>query len=131
MIMYSRSFYLKAACISVLLYDDEFWILTEALIDKLDIFTRTCYRIMLGIKQSRDHVTDQSLYQHTGHSPLRELQIKLTGHCIRMQADEPTNRFVIYESKSRSLLRPGVPKATYRSQMSSHILSGEETVKAN
>ena len=55
----------KAACISILLYSCESWILTEALMDKLDISTRTCYRIMLGLKQSRDHVTNESLYHLT------------------------------------------------------------------
>ena len=41
-------------------------ILTETLIMKLDIYARTYYRIMLGIKQSRDHVTNQNLNQLTG-----------------------------------------------------------------
>ena len=51
----------NAPCISILLNGCESWILTEALIDKLqidmkliDIFTRI-YRIILDIKQSRDH----------------------------------------------------------------------------
>ena len=59
----------KAACISILLYGCESWIFTEALIYKLDIFARTCYRIMLGIKQSKDHVTNKNLYQLTGQIP--------------------------------------------------------------
>ena len=43
---------------------------------------------MLGIKQSRDHVTNQSMYQPTGQVPIRERQIKFTGHCILMPTDE-------------------------------------------
>ena len=45
-------------------------------IDKLDIFTRSCYRIMLGIKQSRDHLTNDSLYYLTGQAHLRERRQK-------------------------------------------------------
>ena len=125
----------KAACISILLYGCESWILTEALIDRLEIFTRTCYRIMLDIKQSRDHVTNQSLYHLTGQAPLcetiRERQLKFTGHCIRMPTDEPANRFVIYESKIRASLRSGAPRTTYLHQISSHILPGEKALEAN
>ena len=36
----------------------ETWILTRALIEKLNIFARKCYRI----KQSRDYVTNKSHY---------------------------------------------------------------------
>ena len=63
---------LKVICISILLYGCDTSILTETLIEKLDIYASTCYRIVLGIKQSRDHVTNQSLYQLTGQAPLRE-----------------------------------------------------------
>ena len=49
----------KAACVSILLYDCETWILTEAFTEKLKIIARTCYRIMLGIKEPRDHVTNE------------------------------------------------------------------------
>ena len=77
-------------------------------------------------KQSRDHVTNQSLYQLTGQVPLRqticERQLKFTGHCIRMPTDEPANRFVIYESRIKSSLRPGAPRTTYLNHISSHIL---------
>ena len=38
----------------------------------LEIYARTCYCIMLGIKQSRDHVTNQSMYQFIGQVPLRK-----------------------------------------------------------
>ena len=76
---------LKAACISILMYGCQTWILTETLIEKLDTYATTCYRIILGIKQSRDHMTNQSLYQLTGQVSLRETirerQPKFTGHC--------------------------------------------------
>ena len=124
----------KAACVSILLYGCETWILTEALTEKLDIFARTCYRIMLGIKQSRDHVTNERLYQRVNQVPIREMirerQLKFTGHCIRMPTDEPINRFVLYESKVRPSLRPGAPIRTYRQQISSHLLPGEKALEA-
>ena len=87
---------------------------------------------MVGIKQSRDHVTNQSLYQLTGQVPLRETirerQLKFTGHSNRMLKDEPANRFFIYESRIKSSLRPGAPRTTYLNQISSHILkSGEKS----
>ena len=56
---------------------------------------------------------------------IREGQLKFIGHCIRMTTDEPTNRFVIYESKIRSSLRPGAPKKTFLNKISSNILSSE------
>ena len=88
---------------------------------------------MLSIKQSRDHVTNQSLYQVTGQVPLhetiRERQLKFTGHCIRMPTDEPANRFFIYESRIKSSLRPGAPRTTYLKI--SHDKSFEVFIEAN
>ena len=70
------------------MYDCESWILTEASIDKFEIFARTCYRIMLDIKHSRDDVTNRSLYHLSGQAPLRETiserKLKFTGHCSSM-----------------------------------------------
>ena len=48
---------------------------------------------MIGIKQSRDHVKNVSLYHITGQVPLHETihysQRKFTGHSFRMSTDEP------------------------------------------
>ena len=33
---------------------------------------------------------------------IRARQLKFTGHCLRMAADEPAHRFVLYESKVKS-----------------------------
>ena len=74
--------------------------LLKILIEKLDIDARTCYRIMLGIKQCRDYVTNQILYQLTEKVPFRE---KFTGCCLRMPTDEPANRFVILNQGSDHL----------------------------
>ena len=108
------------------MYGFETWILTEALIEKLDIYARTCYRFMLSIKQSRGHVTNQNLYQLTGQVPLgetiRERQLKFIGNCIHMPTDEPVNQFVI----KLSYFRPGAPRTTYLNQISSHIIQSVE-----
>ena len=76
-----------------MLYGCKTWILTEALIKKLEIcenkYARTCNHIIMGIQQSRNHVTNQSLYQITDQVKIRERQLKFTGHCIRMPTDEP------------------------------------------
>ena len=73
----------KAACKSILLYGCQTWILTEALIEKLEIVARICYRIMLGIKQSRDHVTNESLIHPTGQALLRERQLQFTARLTK------------------------------------------------
>ena len=107
------------------MYGCESRILTEALIDKLEIFART--RSMLSIKQSLDHVTNQSLYHLTHQKPLRKHKLKLTGHYhICMVTDEPANYFVVYEFKIMSSLQPGEPSTTYLNRISSNILSREK-----
>ena len=60
----SRSVYLKRHVL-LLMYGSGSWILTEALNDKFEMFVRKCYLIILGIKQSKNHVTYKSLYQLT------------------------------------------------------------------
>ena len=72
---------------------------------------------MLGIKQSRDHVTNKSLYQLIGQVPLRERQLKLRGNYIHMLTYETTNRFVLIEHQVIFST-----KKKYINQVSSHIL---------
>ena len=72
--------------ISILLYGCETWILAKALIERLDIFSRTCNCVMLCIEQSRDHVTNKSLYQLTG-------QVKLCGTIYERQL-----KFTVYKT---------------------------------
>ena len=56
----------EASCISILLYGCGSYILRAVLIDKLEIFARTWYRIKLGVKHDRENVTNESLYHLTG-----------------------------------------------------------------
>ena len=78
------------------------------LIEKLDINARTRYRIMLGIKQSRDYVKNQSLYQLAGQITISETtsecKLKFTGHCIRMPLVEhivKISAILIFINKAR------------------------------
>ena len=93
----------NAACISVLLYGCESWVLTETLLKKLDVYARTCYRIMLGIRQSDVHMRNEELYKKCAQRPIRELvrerQLKFIGHCLRMDKEEYTNIYALYKSE--------------------------------
>ncbi len=50
-----------AACILILFYES--WLLSTQLTNKLDVFARTCYRIMLVINQKKDRLTNLELYK--------------------------------------------------------------------
>ncbi len=105
-----------AACISILLYGCESWNLTATLTAQLDIFVRKCYRMILGIRQAEDHVTNDELYRRAERGPISELirhrQLKFLGHCLRMSDDEPANTYALYESNIGTL-NVGRPKTTY------------------
>jgi hypothetical protein len=121
----------NAACISVLLYRCETWVLNETLSKKLDVFARTCYRIMFNIKQAEEHVSKQQLYRRTGQRPIREIvrerQLKFTGHCIRMNKEEYTNIYALYKSEVGH--NPiGRPKETYLDLISKYV-SGDKRIK--
>jgi len=96
-----------AACISILLYGCESWVLTKKQLARLDIFARTCYRSILGIRQSEAHMTNDELYKLAGAQPIsstiRQRQLKFTGHCLRMNIDEPANIYVLYPNSSSAL----------------------------
>ena len=87
---------------------------------------------MLGFNKSRDHLTNEILFQRLNQVPSREMlserHLKFTGHCIRMPTDELINMFDFYESKVRPSLRPGAPTKSYRLQISSHLLHGEKAL---
>ena len=71
----------NASCVSVLLYGCESWTLTEELSSKVDIFTRTIYRIMLGVSQSETHMTNKDLYNTVNQQPT-SLHCSI-GQCIQ------------------------------------------------
>jgi len=115
----------NASCISILLYGCETWTLTEELSDKLDVFARTIYRIILGINQSDSHVTNEELYemvrQHPISQEIRKRQLSFIGHCLRMPEDEPANIYALYESKVRNRNRIGRHPSSYHQQIARYI----------
>ncbi len=81
--------FLNAACVAILLYGCETWVLTPALEKDLDVFARTAYRIILGINQAEERLTNIQLYEKANNSrpiteQVRTRQLKFTGHCLRM-----------------------------------------------
>ena len=83
------------AFVSVLLYGCETWVLSEILLKKLNVFAQTCYRIMLGIRQSDAHIKNDELYKNYAQRPIRELvrerQLKFIRKCLRVEKEEPEN----------------------------------------
>ena len=75
----------NAECISILLYGCETWALNASQSVKLDVLARTCYRMILGIRQSEAHVTNNELYKLVNTRPInaiiRESQLQFIGHC--------------------------------------------------
>jgi hypothetical protein len=52
----------QVACLSILLYGCESWMITEAQERSLNSFTTNCYRVMLNIKRL-DRVTNSEIYR--------------------------------------------------------------------
>ena len=77
-----------AACISILPYGCEIWVLSELLLSKLDSFARKAYSLMLNINQAEDKISNEELYRKTKQRPIRDIirerQLQFTGYCIRM-----------------------------------------------
>ena len=71
----------------------ESWVLTAEQQHRLDVFARTCYRVMLNIRQTDAHITNKHLYEMTGGEQpisvsIRKRKIQFV-HCLRMATDEP------------------------------------------
>ena len=115
----------NAACVSILLYGCETWVLTKDLANDLDIFARKAYRIILGIRQSETHWTNEKLYKIVNSEPIttaiRIRQLKFTGHCLRMNNDELANKFILYESNNTVVKRTRQQRTTYTHQISGHL----------
>ena len=120
----------KAACVPVLLYGCESWVLTEKLLKSLDVFARTCYRIILNIRQADEHITNEELYRRANQQPMREIirerQLKFIGHCLRMNEDEPANIYALYTSEIGTTSR-GRPPLSYLKQISNYLTYDNKT----
>ena len=83
---------------------------------------------MLDTKKSVSRMTNDALYQLVEEEPISKTierrQLQFVGHCIRMDADEPVNKFILYESRVLPTCRRGGDRRTYRHQISSYLLQG-------
>ncbi|RXN37862.1 endonuclease-reverse transcriptase [Labeo rohita] len=107
----------QAACLSILLYGCESWILTEKLKQCLNSFATNCYRVMLNIKRL-DRVSNVGIYQKIGIDPLdlqiQRRQLRYVGHCLRKQEHELINKYILYQPIERHGCRKrGRPKLLY------------------
>ena len=120
----------NAACVSVLLYGCECWLLNASSTKKLDVFARTCYRLILNIDQSEDHISNDQLYklvdQPAISDTIRKRQLQYVGHCLRMDPEEPANIYSLYLSKMKESGQIGRPKHTYYEQIARHLCSDKE-----
>ena len=119
-----------AACISILLYGCESWALTAKQTQKLDVFARTCLRIMLGVNQADARMTNAKLYKLTDSRPIaviiRERQLQFIGHCLRMDAEEPANFYALYKGTAITTHHRGRPRESYVSQIAKHLWKDKE-----
>ena len=76
------------------------------------------------IWQTRVFISNLSRYQSEKWPARGSLSFQVT------VSHESVNRFVIYESKARSSLRPGEWVSKFRKWISSYLLPGEKTLKA-
>ena len=93
----------QVACISILLYGSETWILSEKIRKSLVSFATNCYRIMLSIKHT-DKITNDEIYRRTQQIPLSnkvlQRQLILIGHMLRRYSEEPIRIYGLYEPKA-------------------------------
>ena len=89
----------NTTCVTVLLYGCESWIMSEDMVNKINSFGTSCYRIMLNIKRT-DRVPNATIYSLTETTPLiervRTKQLKFLGHILRMPHDEPVKEYALY-----------------------------------
>ena len=90
----------QASVISILLYGSETWLIPKYLMDSLDSFATSCYRIMLNIKRI-DHVTNVEIYKRTNQLPLsdkiKRRQLTWVGHILRRHIEEPVRKYALYQ----------------------------------
>ncbi|GAA6097691.1 uncharacterized protein LOC118408508 [Tachysurus ichikawai] len=94
----------QAACLPILLYGCESWIITEKLKQRLNSFATNCYRAMLNIKRM-DKVSNAVIYHTIGIDPLhlqiQRRQLRNVGHCLRKPEFELINKYVLYQPLER------------------------------
>jgi hypothetical protein len=97
---------------------------------KLDVYTRTCYRIMLGVRQSETHTTNIEPHALAGARPIttiiRERQLQFSGQYLRMTSDEPANIYTLYSPNIATVHQRVLQKQKHphTDPISRHICSG-------
>ena len=90
----------QAACISILLYGSETWLITEKMKNRLNAYTNKCYRIMLGIRYE-DHIKNEEIYKRLNvdklYKTIVKRQLEWVGHMCRRSEDEPLRKFGFYQ----------------------------------
>ena len=93
---------IKGACLSILLYGCEGWTLTKTLEDKLNSFTTSCYRIILGIKRV-DFISNEEVLKTVKQDLLIQLiqqrQLRFLGHILRKPENELVKSYVLFHPK--------------------------------
>jgi hypothetical protein len=107
----------EAACLSILLYGCESWIIDQKLKSTLDSFATNCYRIMLGIKRT-DRVSNQRVYEMVNRCGLtlrvQQRQLRFIGHCLRRNENDLINKYVLWAPEGRHGSRGrGKPRTLY------------------
>ena len=131
--------FFKAACLTILLYGGETWILTKQLALELDRFATNCYRIILNIKRI-DHIPNSEIYAKTKQIPLsltlKERQLRWVGHILRINEKELIRQYALYEPSLRlGTAKRGQPKLNYVKYIGqlineNHLLTAAEIEKA-
>ena len=105
----------KTACLPILLYGCETWILTKHLTAYLNSYHTNCLRIILGIKRL-DRVTNTTLYNLSHQSALTQTiqkrQLGWVGHILRKPTNEPLNIYALY-SPSHGRRKQGRQRLLY------------------
>ncbi len=92
------------ACLPVLLYGCESWILTQKLKESLESYTTNCYRIMLNISyknKNKNYDIYQSWKLQSIVLIIQRRQLRYVGHCFRKEGQQLIKDYVLYTPNPR------------------------------
>ena len=104
------------ACVTILLYGCESWVLSQDMESKNNSFATSCYSIILDVKR-KDCVSNTIIiYTMNNTEPLVHCVIKrqlsFLGHILRLPEEEPVGRYALY-IPSHGKRRHGRPRTSY------------------
>ena len=89
----------EAACVFILLYGCESWIINQKFRDSLNSFATKCYRTKLGIKRI-DKTSNEKVYEMVNRSQLtlqiQQRQVQFVGHSLRRNENDVINKYVLW-----------------------------------